>query len=73
MWWGRWRRLQTALEYATWYGDHEVVVPLLLPVADARDFVGTVAEVPILDLWQATMYAKDSVAIIRSESRTSCR
>ena len=31
MWWGRWRRLQTALEYATRYDDPEVVGPLVLP------------------------------------------
>ena len=37
-WWGRWPRLQTALEYDTRYSDPEIVGPLLLPVADARDF-----------------------------------
>ena len=63
MWWGRWRCLQTALEYATRCSDPEVVGPLLLPVADAWDFGGTVVEVPVKDLWPAAMYAKETVAI----------
>ena len=63
MWWSRWRRLQTVLEYATRYSDPEVVGPLLLPVADAGDFVGAVVEVPFLDLWPAAMYANESLAI----------
>ena len=63
LWWGRWRRLQTALEYATGYADQEVVGPLLLPVADAGDFVGSVLEVPLQDLWPEAMYAKETVAI----------
>ena len=62
-WWGRWRRLQTALEYTTRYADPEVVGPLLLPVADAGDFAGSVLEVPLQDLWPGAMYAKESVAI----------
>ena len=41
LWWGWWWRLQTALEYATRYADQEVVGPLLLPMADAGDFVGS--------------------------------
>ena len=63
MWWGRWRRVQTALEYATRYSDPEVVGPLLLPVADDGVFVGTMVEVPVMDLWPAAMYAKETVAI----------
>ena len=63
LWWGRWRRLQTALEYATRYADPEVVGPLLLLVADAGYFVGSVLEVPLQDLWTRAMYAKESVAI----------
>ena len=63
MWWGRWRRLQTALEYATRCSDMELVGPRFLPVANAGDFVGTVAEVPVMDLWPAAMYAKETVAI----------
>ena len=63
LWWGRWRRLQTALEYATTYTDLEVVGPLLLPVADAGDFVGCVLEVPLKDLWPEAMYAKETVAL----------
>ena len=63
VWWGRWRRLQTALEYATRYTDPEEVGPLLLPVADAGDFAGSVLEVPIQKLWPGAMYAKESVAI----------
>ena len=63
MWWGRWRRLQTALEYATRYSDLEVVGPLLLPVVDARDFVGTAVEVSVVDLWLEAMYAKETDAI----------
>ena len=62
MWWGRWRRLQTALEHATRYSDPEVV-GLLLPVADTGVFVGIVVEVPVMDLWLAAMYAKEMVAI----------
>ena len=58
-----WRRLQTALECANRYGDPEVVRPLLLLVTDAGDFVGTVVEVLVMDLWPAAMYAKDTVAI----------
>ena len=58
-----WRRLQTALDYATRYADLEVVGPLLLPVADAGDFIGSVLEVPLQDLWPGAMYAKESVAI----------
>ena len=61
LWWGRWR-LQTALEYATRYSD-EVVGPLLLPVADAGDFIGSVLEVPLHDLWPGARYAKETVAI----------
>ena len=63
LWWGRWRRLQMALEYATRYADPEVVGPLLLPVADGGDFVGSVLEVLLQDLWPKAMYAKESVAI----------
>ena len=63
LWWGRWRRFQTALEYATRYADPQVVGPLLLPVADAGDFGGSVLEVPLQDLWPGAMYAKESVAI----------
>ena len=63
MWWGRRRRLQTALEYATRYTDPEVVGPLVLPVADAGDFVGAVVEVLVVDLWPEAMYAKETVAI----------
>ena len=63
LWWGRWRRLQTALEYATRYADQEVAGPLLLPMADAWDFVGYVLEVPLQDLWLEAMYAKETVAI----------
>ena len=63
MWWGRWRRLQTTLEYATRYSDPEVVGPLLLPMADNGGFVGAVVEVPVMDLWPAAMYAKETVAI----------
>ena len=50
LWWGWWRRLQIALEYATRYTDPEVVGPLLLPVADTGDFVGSVWEVSLKDL-----------------------
>ena len=63
LWWGRWRCLQTALEYATGYTDPEVVGPLLLPVADAGDFADFVLEVPLGDLWPDAMYAKETVAI----------
>ena len=37
--------------------------PLLLPVGDAGDFVGSVLEVPLGDLWPGAMYAKETVAI----------
>ena len=37
--------------------------PLLLPVADAGDFVGSVLEVPLQDLWPGAMYAKETLAI----------
>ena len=63
LWWGRWRRLQTALEYATRYTDPEVVGPLLLPVADSGDFVGSVLEVPLPGLWPEAMFTKESVTI----------
>ena len=63
MWWGRWRRLQTVLEYATRYNDPEVVGPLLLPVADVGDFVGIVVEVTVGEVWPEAMYAKETVAI----------
>ena len=63
MWWGRWRRLQTALEYATRYNNPEVVGHLLFPMANVGDLVGTVAEDPVMDLWPAAMYAKETVAI----------
>ena len=63
LWWGRWRRLQTALEYATRYTDPEVVGPLLLHVADAGDYIGSVVEVPLGNLSPEAMYAKETVAI----------
>ena len=52
-----------ALEYAAGYADQEVVGPLLLPVADAGDVVGSVLEVSLQDLWPEATYAKESVAI----------
>ena len=59
MGWGRWRRMQRALEYATRYSDPEVVEPLLLPVGDNGDHSGCVVEVPLGHLWPEAMYAKE--------------
>ena len=37
--------------------------PLLLPVADAKNFVGSMLEVPLRDPWPEAMYANTTVAI----------
>ena len=56
------RRWNTPLDTPR-YTDPEVVEPLLLLVAEAGDFVGSVLEIPLGDLWPEAMYAKETVAI----------
>ena len=67
-WWGRWRRLATALEYALGYSDPMVVGALELPwpVGDQTADGGRV--VLLADLWGDAMCAKSEKSIASAVS-----
>ena len=57
IWWGRWKRLATALEYALGYSDPAVVGALVLPWPVGGQAPGERLAVLRADLWGDPMYA----------------
>ena len=57
VWWGRWKRLATALEYALGYSDLAVVGDLVLPWPVGGQTPGERLAVLLADLWGDPMYA----------------
>ena len=58
VWWGRWRRLATALEYALGHSDPAVVGALELPWPVGIQAADGGLVVLLADLWGDAMYAK---------------
>ena len=57
VWWGRWKRLATALEYGLGYSDPAVVGALVLPWPVGGQTPGERLAVLLADLWGDPMYA----------------
>ena len=57
VWWGRWKRLATALEYALGYSDPAVVGALVFPWPVGGQTPGERLAVLLADLWGDPMYA----------------
>ena len=57
VWWGRWKRLATSLEYALGYSDPAVVGALVLPWPVGSQTPGERLAVLLADLWGDPMYA----------------
>ena len=57
VWWGRWKRPATALEYALGYSDPAVVGALVLPWPVGGQAPGERLAVLLADLWGDPMYA----------------
>ena len=57
VWWGRWKRLATSLEYALGYSDPAVVGALVLPWPVGGQAPGERLAVLLADLWGDPMYA----------------